>query len=171
MGGIQALNKNDTAFPDRFINIPAVVSAAYHATPLLAVEGEFTWIIPVTQNVDLGSTSEDRKLPNLLAYQANLRVDLPREAWSPYVTAGAGAMTFLSSTDADRVPQTTESQTAFAINFGAGATYRVTDRWGIRADVREFVAFPSDTAAGLSDGTSADTIWMERGTVGLAVAF
>ncbi len=36
---------------------------------------------------------------------------------------------------------------------------------------REFVAFPSDNAAGLSRNGTADEIWMERGTIGLAYRF
>src|SRR5881409_2482073 len=120
MGGIQALNQNDTALPDHFINIPAVATLTYRLTPRLAAEGEFTWLIPVKQSVDVASgPSQDRKTPDVLAYQANLRADFPVRNWTPYLAAGAGAVTFLSNTDADRVPQLDKSQTAFAINFGA----------------------------------------------------
>jgi len=172
MGGIQALNKNDTALPDRFVNIPAVATVTYRVTPRLAAEGEFTWMIPVKQSIDVGSgASQDRKTPDVLAYQANLRADFPVRNWSPYLVAGAGAVTFLSNTDADRVPQLDKSQTAFAINFGAGTTYGITERWALRADLRELVAFPSDGATGLADASGADQIWMERGTVGLSYKF
>jgi len=172
MGGIQALNKNDTALPDRFVNIPAVATVTYRVTPRLAAEGEFTWMIPVKQSVDVGpGASQDRKTPDVLAYQANLRADFPVRNWSPYLVAGAGAVTFLSNTDADRVPQLDKSQTAFAINFGAGTTYGITERWALRADLRELVAFPSDGATGLADASGADQIWMERGTVGLSYKF
>ena len=41
----------------------------------------------------------------------------------------------------------------------------------MRADYREFAAFPSKDAEGLSDGSTADPIWMERGTLGLAYRF
>ena len=172
MGGIQALNKNDTALPDHFINIPAVATVTYHVTSMLAAEGEFTWMIPVQQKVDLGSgTTQDRKTPDVLAYQANLRADFPLRAWTPYLAAGAGAMTFLSNTDPDRLPQLDKSQTAFAINFGGGLAYPLTERWALRGDVREFVAFPSNNAAGLSNSTGADQIWMERGALGLSYRF
>jgi len=172
MGGIQALNKNDTALPDRFLNIPAVATVSYRVTSRLAAEGEFTWMIPVQQSVDLGSgTTQDRKTPDVLAYQANLRADFPLRAWTPYLAAGAGAVTFLSNTDPDRVPQLDKSQTAFAINFGGGVSYGLTERWAVRGDVREFVAFPSNSATGLSDASGADQIWMERGAVGLSYRF
>ena len=172
MGGAQALNKNDTALPDRFVNIPAVGTVTYRLTSRLAAEGEFTWMIPIKQSVDVGSgTSQDRKTPDVLAYQANLRADFPLRAWTPYLAAGAGAVTFLSNTAPDRVPQLDKSETAFAINFGGGLAYPLTERWALRGDVREFVAFPSNSAAGLSNASGADPIWMERGAVGLAYRF
>ena len=172
MGGVQALNQNDTALPDHFINIPAVATATYRLTSRLAAEGEFTWLIPVKQSVSVGSgTSQDLKTPDILAYQANLRADFPTSNWTPYLAAGAGAVTFLSNTDANRVPKLDKSETAFAINFGGGVAYGLNARWGLRADVREFVAFPSNGAAGLSNSTGADQIWMERGTVGLSYKF
>ncbi len=174
MGGIQALNKNDTALPDQFLNVPAVASVAYHLTPILAVEGDFTWLIPVSQKVDVGlASNQSRKTPDLLAYQANLRASWPTSGtnWTPYVAAGAGAVTFLSNTNTDRVPSLDASQTAFAINFGTGATYGFNSRWGLRADFREFAAFPSKDATGLSTGNKADAIWMERGTVGAVYRF
>jgi len=172
MGGVQALNENDTAIPDRLVNIPAVATVSYNLSSRLAAEGEFTWLIPVKQSVDTGpGTSQDLKTSDILAYQASLRVNFPVSTWTPYLVGGAGAVTFLSNTDPDRVPQLDQSQTAFAVNFGAGVSYALNPRWGLRADVRELVAFPSDTADGLSNGGTADEIWMERGAVGLSYRF
>jgi opacity protein-like surface antigen len=172
MGGASALNENDTAFPDHFINVPAIVAATYHLSPLLAVEGEFTWIIPVKQDVEVGSSvQQNLKSPDVLAYLANLRASWPGRALTPYVVAGAGAVTFLSNTDADRVPQLDQSETAFAVDLGAGVIYPIAERWGLRADVRELVAFPSSDATGLSQNGDADEIWMERGTLGLVYRF
>jgi opacity protein-like surface antigen len=171
MGGVQALNQNDTALPDHFVNIPAVVTATYRFAPRLAAEGEFTWLIPVKQSVDTGSGTQDLKTQDILAYQANLRADFPVSNWGPYLVAGAGAVTFLQNSDADRVPQLDKAETAFAVNFGGGVAYGLNERWALRADVRELVAFPSDTASGLSNSSGADEIWMERGTVGLSYRF
>jgi hypothetical protein len=80
-------------------------------------------------------------------------------------------MTFLSATDADRYPKLPESQTSFAVNFGLGSSFPVTESLALRADFREFVAFPKDDAVGLSNGKSADPIWMPRGTLGLTYRF
>jgi opacity protein-like surface antigen len=172
MGGIQAMNENDTALPDQFLAIPAVVTATYRLTPLLAVDGEFTWMLPFEQSVELGSgPKQDLKTPDVLAYQANLRATFPGASVSPYLAAGAGAVTFLSNSDSNRYPQLDRSETAFAVNFGGGVTYGVTDRWAVRADVRELVAFPSNDAVGFSQNGNADPVWMERGTVGLVYRF
>ena len=171
LGGVQALNKNDTSIPDHFINVPAVASLTYELTPRFAAEGEFTYMIPVKQSVDIAGVSQDRKTPDILAYQAGLRASFPARSWTPYLAAGAGAVTFLSNTDPDRVPQLAKSETAFAVNFGGGATYHLNERWGLRADLRELVAFPQNGAARLSNASGADQIWMERGAVGLSYRF
>jgi len=173
MGGFQVLNENDTALPDQFINIPAVAAVSYRVLPQLALEGEFTWMIPVEQSVNLESGSnEDLKTPHILAYQANVRGSLPISTyWSPYLAAGVGALTMISNTDEDRQPQVDESETMFALNFGGGVMYDLHERWALRADFRELVAFPADDASGLSDGNQADEIWMERATFGVAYRF
>ena len=172
-GGAQVLNQNDTALPDHFVNVPAVATLTHNLNSRLAVEGEFTWMIPVQQNVEISpGVTQDVKNPDVLAYQANVRASFPAANLTPYIVAGAGAATFLSTTDADRVPQLENSQTVFAANFGAGLLYNLAEHWAVRADGREFVAFPQDGTAGLSsaDGT-ADPIWMERGTLGLTYRF
>lgn len=171
MGGIQTLNQNDTGLPDNIVNVPAVGTLGYRLSRNWAIEGEFSWLIPVQQQVEGAASTQDMKTPDILAYQANLRADLPQASWSPYLAAGLGAVTFLSNTNADVVPQLAESQTAFAINFGGGVAYPLSGRWGLRADFRELVAFPASDAVGLSSGGNADPIWMERGTLGLAYRF
>jgi opacity protein-like surface antigen len=172
LGGIHALNKNDTSLPDKLLSVPAVAGVAYRITPTLAAEGELTWLIPIQQKVDIGSgPKQDRKAPNTLAYQVGLRGNLQVSSWTPYLAVGAGAMTFLSNSDADRLPRLDKSQTMFAASFGGGGEFAVNPHWGVRADFREFVAFPGDHATGFSSNGSADPIWMERGAVGLDYRF
>ena len=173
LGGVQNLNKNDTDLPDNFVNIPAGATLSYDFSRNWGAEGEFAWLIPVKQKVDLGTGNQDRKTPNILSYQGSVIAKLPASgtSWSPYVAAGLGAVTFLSNSGVDRVPQLKDPQTSFAINFGAGTNYRVRSHWAVRADYRELAAFPSKDATGLSTGSKADAIWMERGTLGLAYRF
>lgn len=174
LGGVQGLMSNDTALEDDFVNVPVAASLAYRASSLFAIEGEFAWLIPVSNTVDFGAPgSQDLKNPDILTYQANLRANLPigGPSFLPYATAGLGAMTFLSANETDRYPQLSSSETAFAINFGLGANIPVTESLSLRADFREFVGFPQEDAAGLSDGTNADPIWMPRGTFGATYRF
>ena len=173
MGGVHALNRNDTALPDRVLNIPVVGTLTYPVSRNVAVEGEFTWLVPVEQDVTLGSgVTAKRKTPNILAYQANARVGWSvAEVWTPYVVGGVGALTWLSNADPNVLPQLDKSQTVFAINFGAGVQYGFTPRLALRGDFREFAAFPGNDTAGLSTAGNADPIWMERGTLGLALQF
>ncbi len=174
MGGVQGLMENDSALPDDFVNIPIAVSLGYRLSALFALEGELAWLIPVENSVTVQSgVSQDLKSPDVLTYQANVRAQLPvgEPALSPYVTAGLGAMTFLSATDSNNYPQLDSSETTFAINFGLGTNVPLTESLSLRADFREFVAFPQDDAVGLSDGTEADPIWMPRGTFGLTYRF
>src|SRR5207249_6111691 len=82
LGGLQTLNKNDTALPDYFLSIPAVATFGYSLTQNLALEGDFTWMVPVKRSVDVGTGSkQDRKTPDLLAYQAGVRAGLPMATW------------------------------------------------------------------------------------------
>lgn len=174
LGGVQGIMGNDSAIKDDFVNVPLAAALAYHVNTIFAVEGEFQWLIPVQNSVSIGSgATQDLTNPDVLSYQANLRAGIPvgGASLSPYVTAGAGAMTFLSATDPDNYPQLDKSQTAFAVNFGLGTMVPVTNSLSLRADFREFVAFPKDDATGISNGTSADAIWMPRGTVGVAYRF
>jgi len=171
LGGVQGLNHSQTGLPATFVDIPVTLSLDYELSPVWAVDGDFSWVIPVSRSVNLGTSgSQDRKTPDVVTYQANVVAKLPprERRWSPYVTAGAGAVRFLSNSDVDRLPGLSRSETDFAINFGAGTTYGLRSRWALRADFRELAAFPSNNAPGFSIGSKADAIWMERAAVGLA---
>ena len=171
LGGIHSVNQNDTAIPDNMTGVPVVGAVSYQLSPNFAAEGEFSWFIPVIHSVDMGGVSQDRKAPDALAYQVGLRASYPLNTWSPYVAAGAGAMTFLSSSGADRTPSLDKAETMFALNFGGGGQFPLSARFALRADFREFVGFPSDGTSGLSTNGNADPIWMERATVGLDYHF
>jgi opacity protein-like surface antigen len=172
LGGIHAFNKNDTPLPDNLLGIPAVAGVAYRITPTLSAEGEFTWFIPVQQSVEVApGQNQDRTPQNTLAYQLGIRGELQAAKWSPYLATGAGAMTVLSNSSADRIPHLDKSQTMFALNFGGGAKVAVNPHWGLRGDFREFVGFPGKDAAGLTSSGTTDPIWLERVTVGLDYRF
>ena len=174
MGGLSAMNKNDTAFRDTYVNIPVGASLTYGLNQTWALEGDFSWFVPVKQQVQLDDgVFADRKSPDVLTYQANAvaRMYMEDNPWLPYVTAGMGGMSVLSSDKPDREPRLSKSVNMFATNFGVGTGYRMSELWSLKIDFREFVGFPSSSAQGLSRAGSADKIWMERGTVGLSRRF
>src|SRR5262245_51239298 len=114
LGGVQSLNQNDTAMPDGYVNFPVAGALAYRLTDKLAIEGEFTWIIPALQSVEVGpGVSQEQRSPDILSYQANVRAGWPLASLTPYLTAGLGAVTFLSNTDPNALPALTESRTVF----------------------------------------------------------
>lgn len=173
-GGIQFISQADMALPEAMGGVPLVASVAYRCARVWKVEVEFCDILPVEQSVDLtGIGSVDRKMPGILTYQASVLASLPLEQcrWSPYLAAGAGAVTFLSKDEADRLPRLTDTETMFALNFGLGTTYEVGQHWAVRAEFRELIAFPADDAQGMSVNGSADPIWMPRGILGAAYRF
>jgi opacity protein-like surface antigen len=172
LGGVQSLNQNDTAMPEGYVNFPVVGALAYRLTDKLALEGELTWIIPALQSVEVSpGVSQDLRSPDILSYQANVRAGWPLATFTPYLTAGLGAVTFLSNTDPNAMPALAESQTVFGLNFGAGALYPLRSGWGLRADFRELAAFPASDTPGLSSNGQGDAIWMERISVGVTYDF
>jgi len=172
LGGVHSFNQNDTAIPDNLVGVPVAASVAYRLSPNFSAEGEFTWFIPVEQDVDMGSgVAQNRKPADALAYQVAIRGSYPLTSWTPYLALGAGAMTFLSSSGSDQLPSLDKAQTMFALSFGGGAQFPLNARWGLRADFREFVGFPAEDANGLSSNGSADPVWMERGTIGVDFRF
>jgi opacity protein-like surface antigen len=76
----------------------------------------------------------------VLLYDAGLQYNLPTlegigSGARPFVVAGAGAM----RTEVD-VASVKASSTDFAFNYGAGVDVAVSERWGIRASARDYVA-------------------------------
>lgn len=172
--GCQVFNEASPAIPEAMIDAPVTIALTYRLTRIWGIEGEFTWIQPIEQTIEIAGSGEvDKKTPNIMSYQVSVLAMLPLadSAWSPFLVAGAGAITFLSNDNADRQPQLVDSQTMPAINLGIGTTYQISPHWAIRADVREYAAFPADDAEGFSAGSESDPIWMERGSIGAVYRF
>lgn len=174
MGGVQALNKNKATFPDHIIDVPVAAALSFDLSPVWALEGNFSWVIPVKQDIDLGGGFVRKgKSPDMLSYQGNLKANLSTSSSiRPYVTAGAGAVTLLSTKKADRIPQLASDQTAFAANAGIGAEYAISGPLALRLDLRELAAFPSKGQDGFTDSSGkTKDLWMESGTLGISYHF
>ncbi len=172
MGGFQFLNRNDTALPGNFLNLPVAGSATYSLSRNLALEGEFSWLLPVRKYTNLGVLGTQYvRTPDILSLHASLLLRFPvgRSPWTPYLAGGAGAMSFLPHNGPRTYPQQlTTMPVPFAANFGVGTFYRWREHWSLRMEYREMAAFPKRTMEGLSNGEKANPLWTERAMLGFA---
>ena len=104
----------------------------------LAVEGEFSGALGISQTLQLGTVELDERSPHLLNYSGNLVVSAPTgTSVVPYATAGIGGLTLF-----ERRPLTVDqNETFFTSNVGGGVNW-YAGRWGLRGDYR-FIAVQS----------------------------
>lgn len=109
----------------------------YNLTPHLGLEGNFMYS-PAQheflgpQGAGIGTSDVDA-----FYYNGNLVYNiLPHSNVIPFVTAGAGAVT-LQVTDEN--PDLEGSETKFAGNFGGGLLVAVSERFGLRFEVRDYI--------------------------------
>ena len=108
----------------------------------LAVEGEVSGAIGVSQSMQVGTFAFDGRSPHLLNYSGNLVVSAATgTSVVPYVTGGIGGMTMFER----RALTVDESETFFTGNIGGGVNW-YAGRWGLRGDYR-FIAVQSKDEA------------------------
>ena len=113
-------------------------SAAVHFNRVLAVEGEVSGAVGVSQSLRVGSADLDERTPHQLNYSANLVVSAPTgTSVVPYVTGGVGGLTLFEQ----RSFAVNDAETFLTGNVGAGVNW-YAGRWGLRGDYR-FVAVQS----------------------------
>ena len=101
----------------------------------LAVEGEISGAIGVSQSMQVGTFTFDGRSPHLLSYSGNLVVSAPTgTSVVPYVTGGIGGLTLFER----RALTVDQSETFFTGNLGGGANW-YAGRWGLRGDYRFIV--------------------------------
>lgn len=113
-------------------------AVAVNLTRYVAVEGEVSGGIGVSQTIELGSSTFDGRSPNLLNYSGNVVLAAPnRTSVTPYVTGGVGGLTLF-----DRTGLTVhDAETFLTGNAGGGIAWHA-GRWGLRGDYR-FIAVQS----------------------------
>jgi opacity protein-like surface antigen len=136
-----------TPEPDRFTLTPFVgigagadlegapvalgVAVGYGFTSRWSVEGDF-YVIPDGTQRQLVAFDT-----SLVAFSANVLYHFPAERVTPYVAAGLGLSR--ADTDLERTGLVgDDTSTKFAWNWGGGAQSTLTERFGIRTDVRYF---------------------------------
>lgn len=98
----------------------------------VAIEGEVTGGLGVTQDLDFTTGTQRLKTPNLLNYSGNVVVSGPtRSSVTPYVTGGVGGLTLFDQASVGIVDRTT----FLTGNVGGGVQW-FNGRWGLRADYR-----------------------------------
>jgi hypothetical protein len=168
LGGFGALRHNAPALVDNVYSVPTTAMLGLRVNPNFALEGEVTLSVPVLQKIELGPNQlAQRKGPDLLLYQAGVRVSVPGDTYLLYVAGGAGMATFLVNAEPNRFPQISRVEDMPAFNAGVGAMFYLSPAWSVRLDFRQFALYPPTDSAELSPDGSGSTLWLQRAAVGL----
>lgn len=117
-------------------------AVALNINRFLAVEGEVSGAIGVSQTMQVGTFTVDDKSPHLLNYSGNLVVSAPTgTSVVPYVTGGVGGLTLFER----RALIVDDAETFLTGNVGGGVNW-YAGRWGLRGDYRFIVVQSKDDA-------------------------
>ena len=143
-GGATFFTEGNSSSVPSFANYGLGAGVEVHFNKYIGVEGEVTGALGVTQDLQFGSVTANRKTPNLLNYSGNLVVSAAnRSSVVPYVTGGIGGLTLFDESEVN-ITDTTNFLTG---NVGGGVKwFNRTARWGVRGDYR-FTAVRSNDAA------------------------
>ena len=131
-GGATFFTEGKNQSGPSFGNYTLGASATYNFTNWLAVEGEVSGALGITQDLSQGGITNNLKTPNTLNYTGNVVFSLPtHSAFVPYATAGIGGLTLFDK-PALGINDTTSFLTG---NVGGGVKW-FAGRWGLRADYR-----------------------------------
>jgi hypothetical protein len=148
VGAVFFTENTESASPS-FGNYQLGGGLTYNFNRFLAVEGEVSSSIGMSQSLDFGYPSSVRT-PDVLSYMGNVVVSAANgSSVVPYVTGGAGGLS-LFSREAFGI---NETETLFATNVGGGVKW-YAGRWGLRGDYR-FIAVPSKDQASPFFGSDA----------------
>jgi opacity protein-like surface antigen len=121
-----------------FGNYDLGAAVAVNFNRFLAVEGEVSGALGVSQSLRVGTSDLDERTPHLLNYSANLVVSAPTgKSVVPYVTGGVGGLSLFER----RAFTINDTETFLTGNVGGGVNW-YAGRWGLRGDYR-FIAVQS----------------------------
>jgi Outer membrane protein beta-barrel domain len=109
-------------------------TVTYNVNRIIGIEGEVGGNIGMSQSLNFGGLTADRKTPNRLNYTGNVVISVPtRSSLVPYATAGAGGVSVFERAELG----IDETETYFTGNAGGGLKwYAANGRWGLRGDYR-----------------------------------
>jgi Outer membrane protein beta-barrel domain len=98
----------------------------------VGVEGEVSGALGITQDLDFGAVTLNRKTPHILNYSGNVVVNaVNRSSVVPYVTAGVGGLSMFETQSLG----ISDTETFLTGNVGGGVKW-YAGRWGLRGDYR-----------------------------------
>ena len=108
----------------------------------IAVEGEVSAALGISQSLDFASFTADEKTPHMLNYSGNLVVSLPSgSSVVPYVSGGVGGLSMFDRASLG----ITSTETFLTGNVGAGVKW-YAGRWGLRGEYRFVTVRSKDDA-------------------------
>jgi hypothetical protein len=131
----------DTQGPS-FGNYQLGAGVALTINRFVAVEGELSGALGITQDLVLPGGTSNVKTPNLLNYSGNLVVSAAnKSSVVPYVTGGVGGMSLFQKASIG----INDTETFFTSNVGGGVNW-YAGAWGLRGDYRFIAVRSNDTA-------------------------
>jgi Outer membrane protein beta-barrel domain len=127
----------DTKGPS-FGNYDLGAAVAVNFNRHVALEGEVSGSLGITQDLEFSNLTANQKTPDILNYSGNLVISASgRNGVVPYVTGGVGGMSLFEKQELG----VTGTETFLTGNAGGGVTW-YAGRWGLRGDYR-FIAVRS----------------------------
>ena len=140
-GGVFFTKNTDTQEPS-FGNYDLGGAVAVNFNRYLGVEGEVSGALGVSQGLQFGGLTADRKTPHILNYSGNVVVSVPnRSSVVPYVTGGIGGLSLFERASLG----IRDTETFLTGNVGGGVKW-YAGRWGLRGDYRFVGAQSKDDA-------------------------
>jgi hypothetical protein len=119
----------------------------------VAVEGEVSGSIGISQNLTFLAGEQDLKSPNMLQYSGNVVFYAPtRMSLVPYATVGVGGLSLF-----DKASLGIGETYAFLTGNAGGGVKWYSGRWGLRADYRFLAVRPNgEVTSGPTIGPRGD---------------
>jgi hypothetical protein len=144
IGSASAVQAQDATYVTPFIGIvnddgsrPVIGGSALFKLDPVSIEADFGY---AWDSEDFGDADATAKLTT---FMANAVKGFPTGTKiEPYVAGGIGLIH--SSIDLDAIGLGSDSSTAFGFNLGGGAHFFLTEKLGLRADLRYFRAVADD---------------------------
>jgi outer membrane protein with beta-barrel domain len=130
-GGVFFTEDTDTLEPS-FGNYDLGGAVAVNFNRYLGVEGEVSGGLGVSQDLQFGGLTADRKTPHILNYSGNVVVSAAnRSSVVPYLTGGIGGLSLFERANLG----ISDTETFLTANVGGGVKW-YAGRWGLRGDYR-----------------------------------